>query len=405
MTARTGSRRYDLAVILRAEVFGGSERHTVQLLNYLSGTGLRVVLFQSGSDFRRIGAKEVPGVLDIVDTDLPTRDLSRRDAREWTRLVREHPADRILLVKPYYLNVDLPFARLVRKAAPRVFHFEHSMPPRLTRLPSRRHFGFLPGIGLWWHKERLRRWLMSRQVDTVFVDSETARRELLEVAFLREDQVVAHLNGLDVDEWARDERKGLAFRDRYGIPRDRYLFGTAGRIDQLKGVGLAIRSYARLVEGGRDDVYLCVAGEGPARAEYERLARELGLEGHAAFTGYVDDISAAYSAFDTLLFPSELESCPLVLLEAMGCGCRLIASPVGGIAELMGDPDCGDLMPTRDPGDWADVMRRHCGTPAGERPALAARIRDYVVKNHDQRRQFDFLAACFGAREATLAAC
>ena len=37
------------------------------------------------------------------------------------------------------------------------------------------------------------------------------------------------------------------------------------------------------------------------------------------FTGYVDDISAAYSAIDTLMLPSLLESCPLALLEGMAC--------------------------------------------------------------------------------------
>jgi glycosyltransferase involved in cell wall biosynthesis len=106
------------------------------------------------------------------------------------------------------------------------------------------------------------------------------------------------------------------------------------------------------------------------------------------FTGYVDDIGAAYSAIDTLLFPSESESCPLVLLEAMGCGCRVIASPVGGVPELLGDPACGDLVSSREPDAWADFLQAHLRTPPDRRRALAAGARDFVVKHHDQRWQF-----------------
>jgi glycosyltransferase involved in cell wall biosynthesis len=412
MSPLTCPQRYDLAVIFRPIVsVGGTERHTVELLNYLTeATDLRVVYFQSNVDLRDIGLREVPGKLDVVHVDLPLRepgggDLGRDDFRAWARLLKERPAERMLLIKPGFFVAGLKLLKLIRQSAAKVFHFEHSLPPPIPRRWTRLHFGFLPGLGLWWYKELWRRWRMSRLVDKVFVDSESARQELLKHGLLKEDQVVAFLNGLDVNRWSRDGAKAKGFRERYRIPPGSYLFGAAGRLDPLKGTDLALQSFARLRERGGVDTFLCIVGDGPYRGDLERLARELNLGGRVVFTGYVDDIGAAYSAIDTLVFPSELESCPLVLLEAMGCGCRLIASPVGGVAELMGDSDCGDLMPTRDPGDWADVMRRHCGTPAGERPACAARIRDFVVKNHDQRRQFEFLAGWFGAREATLAAC
>src|SRR5262249_18408939 len=152
-----------------------------------------------------------------------------------------------------------------------------------------------------------------------------------------------------------------------------YLFGFAGRVAPLKGIDLAVRAFDQLRRRVRG-VTLCIAGEGPSRAELEQLARELGLEGLIRFTGYMDDIRDAYSALDTMLLPSLLESCPLSLLEGMACGCRVIATPVGGIPELLGDPACGDLVPTRDPGEWADAMQCHLRTPPDQRPLLAARV-------------------------------
>lgn len=391
----TAARPYDLAVIMRPPGVGGAERHTADLLNYLATTGLRIVLLQSHFDLRELGLREIPGKLEVVNTDLPLRDLSKEQMQAWTQLLRTYRAERILVVKTWYLEPDFGLVKLLRKAAPLVFHFEHSLPPRLPPRSRRLRFGILPGLGLWWYRERWRRWRMGRMVDRVFVDSAMARQELLEHALLAQDRVIACTNGVDVNRWAPDQNKARAFREQYGIPHDHYLFGVAGRVAPEKGIDLAVRAFDHLrrrVSG----VTLCVAGAGPSRGELEQLVRELGLERLVRFTGYVDDISAAYSAIDTMLLPSLTESCPLSLLEGMACGCRMIASPVGGIPELLGDPVCGDLVPTRDPVPWADVLQRHLQTPAAERLVLAARVREFVARNHSQERQFQFVAELMG---------
>jgi glycosyltransferase involved in cell wall biosynthesis len=394
--------KYDLAIIMRPPGVGGAERHTAELANYLAAAGLRTVLLQSGFDLRALGLQEIPGQLDVVATNLPLRGLSKADLAAWSALLSTYAAQRMLVVKTWYLDLDFDLIKLIRKTSPVVFHFEHSLPPQIGPRTSRRHFGFLPGLGLWWYKERFRRWRMGRMVDRVFVDSETARQELLEHALLAPDRIVACTNGVDVNRWTPEESKALAFRQQYGIPRDHYLFGVAGRVAPLKGIDLAVRAFDQLrrrVNG----ITLCIAGDGPARPDLQKLAGELGLEGFIRFTGYVDDISAAYSAMDTLLLPSLLESCPLALLEGMACGCRIIASPVGGIPELLGDPVCGDLAPTRDPDDWANLMQRHLNTPAHERPVLAARVRQFVTATHNQERQFRFLAEQIGASSCPFA--
>jgi glycosyltransferase involved in cell wall biosynthesis len=386
---------YDLAVIMRPPGVGGAERHTADLLNYLAATGLRIVLLQSHFDLRELGLREIPGRMDIVTTELPLRGLSKEQLQAWAQLLRTYRAERVLVVKTWYLEIDFSLVKLIRKSAPRVFHFEHSLPPPIGKRFSQLHFGILPGLGLWWYRERWRRWRMGRMVDRVFVDSETARQDLLEHALLAKDRVIACLNGVDVKRWAPGADKARAFREQYGIPHDHYLFGVAGRVAPLKGIDLAIRGFDHL-RRRVGSITLCIAGDGPARPDLEKLAGELDLGGLVRFTGYVDDISAAYSAIDSLLLPSVLESCPLALLEGMACGCRIIASPVGGIPELLGEPVCGALVPTRDPDLWADVMQQHLKTPADERPALAARIRDFVTRSHSQERQFQLVAELMG---------
>jgi glycosyltransferase involved in cell wall biosynthesis len=391
MPRNTPQPQYDLAVIMRVPGVGGAERHTADLVNYLAATSWRIALLQSGYDLRLLGLKEIPGKLDVIETGLPLRDLSAAQLQAWERLLTSYSAQRVLAVKTWYLDLDFSLVKLIRRLAPQVFHFEHSLPPPIGPRTSRRYLGVVPGLGLWWYRERWRRWRMGRMVDQVFVDSETARQELLEHGLLARDRVLACTNGVDPNCWAPDQDKARAFRDRYGIPHEHYLFGVAGRVAPLKGIDLAIRAFdllRRRVSG----ITLCIAGDGPSRADLEQLTRELNLEGLVRFTGYVDDISAAYSAIDTLLLPSLLESCPLALLEGMACGCRVIASPVGGIPELLGDRVCGDLVSTRDPATWADTMQQHLETPPHELPSLAARVREFVVSTHSQERQFQLVA-------------
>ena len=75
----------------------------------------------------------------------------------------------------------------------------------------------------------------------------------------------------------------------------------------------------------------------------------------------------------------------------MACGCRVIASSVGGVPEVVGDPVCGELLSTREPTKWAEVMARHLQTPSEERSRLSTQIRAFVERAHDQRQRLQWL--------------
>ena len=92
-----------------------------------------------------------------------------------------------------------------------------------------------------------------------------------------------------------------------------------------------------------------------------------------------------------LLLPSTSESFGLVLGEAMACGCRVIASPVGGVPEVVSDPICGDLLSTREPAGWAEAMARHMQTSHDERSCIGTQIRAFVERAHDQRLRLQWL--------------
>ncbi len=151
-------------------------------------------------------------------------------------------------------------------------------------------------------------------------------------------------------------------RQRLGIPAPRMLL-FVGRIQELKGVDLAIRALAAL-----DDpkVALVIVG-GPSgrdgKAEHARvraLADDLGVSAqiHWVSPRRHERLADYYRAADVCIVPSRSESFGLVALEAAACGTPVVAAAVGGLRSLIDHERTGFLIEGRDPADFAAPVER-----------------------------------------------
>jgi glycosyltransferase involved in cell wall biosynthesis len=126
----------------------------------------------------------------------------------------------------------------------------------------------------------------------------------------------------------------------------------AGRLTAQKALGVALDALALI-----DEVSLVVVGDGPDRAALERRAAELKLGSRARFLGpqprqRVLDI---FHAGDAALLSSTWENFPHALVEALAVGTPVIATRVGGVAEVVEDGANGLLA---EPGDAAGLAAR-----------------------------------------------
>ncbi len=144
----------------------------------------------------------------------------------------------------------------------------------------------------------------------------------------------------------------------------------AGRIQPLKGAGLAVAALAEL--GDPSAVLLVVGGpsgpDGPAElARLHALVDELGLTDRVRFVPPQShaDLARYYRAVDVCLVPSHSESFGLVALEAAACGTPVVAAAVGGLSSLVDDGVTGHLVDSRDPGDYAAPIARLLADPVG----------------------------------------
>ncbi len=120
----------------------------------------------------------------------------------------------------------------------------------------------------------------------------------------------------------------------YGRP----LLTTVGRLVPWKGVDELIEMVPVLVKK-YPRVKLQVIGEGPEESRLKHLCRKLGVETHVVFAGKLEhkETIARVSSSDLFILNSRYEGLPHVVLEAMACGCPVVATDIAGTREALGD--------------------------------------------------------------------
>ena len=103
---------------------------------------------------------------------------------------------------------------------------------------------------------------------------------------------------------------------------------------------------------------LLLVGEGKQRPALEAKINVLELTNSVLMPGYMDGVPALLHQADVLAMPSTTEGLPITLLEAVGLGCPVIASPVGDIPLVLKKVDAGTVLKERSPGALATEILR-----------------------------------------------
>jgi phosphatidylinositol alpha-mannosyltransferase len=127
-----------------------------------------------------------------------------------------------------------------------------------------------------------------------------------------------------------------------------------GRLDPRNGLDTILTAMP-MVLARYPDTRLVVAGDGPLRPLYERMASPLGE--HVSFLGRVNgDRPSHFSRADLYVCPTTKASFGVTLLEAMACGTPIAASDITGFRELVNGGEEAVLVPLGQPAEWAETV-------------------------------------------------
>jgi len=174
-----------------------------------------------------------------------------------------------------------------------------------------------------------------------------------------------HIVPLGVEHAFFSPGNKLAARRALGMPTDEALLLFAGRIQDLKGVDLALEAFIEVRRRSGTGHLAIVGGpSGPSgRETLDRVQRRIAEAGVIESVSLVAPqthqlLSSWFRAADLTLVPSLAESFGLVALESAACGTPVVASAVGGLLTLIAPGQNGLLLASRDPKDWADAIER-----------------------------------------------
>lgn len=173
--------------------------------------------------------------------------------------------------------------------------------------------------------------------DRIFAVSESLRQVAI-AAGADGSRITVVGNGVDTTVFQPVDR-GEA-RARFGIPPDARVLVTVGALVPRKGQHLVLAALPALLARHPRLIYLMIGGgsrEGDSSAALHRQVSALGLQQHVRFLGALPPSELKYplSAADISVLASSNEGWANVILEAMACGLPVVASDVGGNAEVV----------------------------------------------------------------------
>jgi glycosyltransferase involved in cell wall biosynthesis len=218
-----------------------------------------------------------------------------------------------------------------------------------------------------------------RRADAVTVVSK-AMRDSLEEADVDVHAVSVQPMGIDLRN---------RFRADPALPRSKNEILFVGRLVEKKGLKYLIDAMPRIL-AGHPDAFLTVAGFGPEEGSLRAQATALGLDQHIRFLGAVPQISLPDLYRRAALFVApfvrarsgDQEGFGLVLVEALGCGCPVVASELPATREVLSDFGGVTRVPPGDRDALAQAVEAALSDPVA-RAARAMADRERLVERYD----------------------
>ena len=170
---------------------------------------------------------------------------------------------------------------------------------------------------------------------------------------------------VDLSEFHPGDRE--AIRREWSVGDTTPVIGWVGRLDRKKRVEDVIQAFARIAPTWPEALLVIVGGPDAFMPEYvdelRGLTRELNLAERVRFLGDRPDVPRLMAGFDALVWLSEGEGMPHVLIEAGAAGVPVVVTPDVGAVDMVADDATGLLVPHRDPAAVARALNRLLANP------------------------------------------
>lgn len=182
-------------------------------------------------------------------------------------------------------------------------------------------------------------WWAVKYADKIIVPSEFTKKELTELYTIKKEKITVIHEGYDNKRFylIQDRKKADLILEKYKIKRPYFLY--VGRLETKKNTAGLIKAYNKLCTLNSNVPQLVLVGKpGYGYKKIRNQSSGCRKNKNIKEIGYVDndDLVFLYSGAEAFIFPSFYEGFGLPVLEAMACGCPVLASNAGSVPEVGG---------------------------------------------------------------------
>ncbi|MDJ0571371.1 MAG: glycosyltransferase [Pleurocapsa sp. MO_192.B19] len=219
------------------------------------------------------------------------------------------------------------------------------------------------------------KWLY-RHADAVVTVSQAAARDLEIGLGLAEKSVQTIYNPIVDRRLLAQANEPL--NEPWLQPGSPPVFLSIGRLTAQKDFATLLRGFATVNQ--QLDARLIILGEGELRQELEALAQNLGIAESVSLPGFVNNPYPYFKAASAFVLSSRWEGLPTVLIEALACGCPVVATDCpSGPLEILAQGKYGHLVPIGDSAALAAAMIQVLDK-SPETEFLVKRSQDFAVE-------------------------
>jgi glycosyltransferase involved in cell wall biosynthesis len=211
--------------------------------------------------------------------------------------------------------------------------------------------------------------------------SQAAVERYVQVGAVPAERIRFVPNGLVTERFACDESVRTRLREELTIGAA-FAWLAVGRFEEAKDYPNMLRAFGRVL-ADRPSALLLIAGRGKLQDEARHLAEELKIAERVRFLGVRGDVPHLMAAADGYVLSSAWEGMPMVLLEASAAALPIVATRVGGNAEVVLAGESGLLALPKDSDALAACMLRVMRMTPEQRKAMGERGRAFVKARYD----------------------
>lgn len=154
-------------------------------------------------------------------------------------------------------------------------------------------------------------------------------------------------NGIDFNKFENSDKYREETRKAYNIEDKDIVIGVVGRLSEQKDPMTMIKAF-ELLSKEKNNIKLMYVGSGELEEEVIKYAKDTEISEKVIITGWVSDVEKYIPSFDIAVLPSKWEGFGLVLIEYMACDKPIVATNIGGIADIIKDNKNGLLVNKED---------------------------------------------------------